>query len=91
MWRAGGRVRRDRGRATCAPRHRKAREGDGCGGSAEVSLIEKCGERHGGARRGVGGWARVTAVGVASSEEKGGQARPPLFGFVFSSSNSGRV
>jgi len=40
------------------------------------SVIEKCGERHGGARRGVGGWARVTAVGVASSEEKGGQARP---------------
>ena len=31
-------MRRDRGRATCAPRHRKAREGDGCGGSAEVSL-----------------------------------------------------
>ena len=55
------------------------------------SVIEKCGERHGGARRGVGGWARVTAVGVASSEEKGGQARTPLFGFVFSSSNSGRV
>ena len=39
MWRAGGRVRRDRGRATFAPRHRKAREGDGCGGSAEVSLM----------------------------------------------------
>ena len=34
--------------------------------------FEKCGERHGGARRGVGGWARVTAVGVATSEEKGG-------------------